>query len=131
MKVRVTREALAEMRAAAARAAPEECCGILLGEGSTIEALCETANLAADRLHNFEIDPQALVDAHRMARAGGPQVIGYFHSHPAGLAAPSALDQASGARDGRVWAIVGADDVTFWRDEIMGFVALSYAIEDR
>ena len=35
------------------------------------------------------------------------------------------------AGDGRVWAIVGQGGVTFWRDEEVGFVPLSYAIEDR
>lgn len=112
------------------RAAPDECCGLLLGRDAIDEAR-PAANVAPDPRRHFEIDPQALVDAHRAARAGGPQVFGYYHSHPTGPAEPSATDRAMAAGDGRVWAIVGADDVTFWRDEEAGFAPLPYAVEDR
>jgi hypothetical protein len=33
--------------------------------------------------------------------------------------------------DGRVWAIVGDGDVTFWHDDEGGFVALSYTVAER
>ncbi len=131
MDVRVTRAALNGIRAAADDVAPEECCGILLGRNGVIEQARPARNVASDRSRRFEIDPEALIEVHRAARSGGPQAIGYFHSHPNGPAAPSAADRADAAGDGRVWAIHGEDGVTFWRDEIMGFVALSYAIEDR
>lgn len=131
MDLRVTRAALAEMLDEAMRAAPDECCGILLGRSGCIESLRPARNVhPAPRTH-FEIDPQALVDAHRAARAGGPEVIGYFHSHPRGPAAPSATDRAEAARDGRVWAIAGERDVTFWRDGQCGFVPLSYRVVER
>ena len=131
MRLHVTRAALDRLLAEAARAAPEECCGILLGGDGLIEEARPAANVAADPRRRFEIDPQALVDAHRAARAGGPQVIGYYHSHPAGPAEPSATDRAEAAHDGSVWAIVGERGVTFWRDEEARFVPLSYAVDDR
>jgi proteasome lid subunit RPN8/RPN11 len=119
------------MRAEARDSAPDECCGLLLGQEAVEEAL-PARNIAAEAQRRFEIDPQALIDAHRAARAGGPQVIGYYHSHPAGPARPSAADRAQAAGDDRVWAIVvGAGDVTFWRDDEDGFVSLSYTVEDR
>jgi proteasome lid subunit RPN8/RPN11 len=52
----------------------------------------------------------------------------YFHSHPNGLARPSATDAASAARDGRVWIIVADGAITCWCDEPEGFEPLSYAI---
>jgi proteasome lid subunit RPN8/RPN11 len=58
-------------------------------------------------------------------------VVGYYHSHPAGPAEPSATDQSMATGDRRIWAIAGADGVTFWRDEERGFVPLSYTVEDR
>lgn len=119
------------MRREADRAASEECCGLLLGRGGRIEEARPAANVAADRRRHFEIDPQALVDAHRAARAGGLEVLGYYHSHPTGPAEPSATDRASAARDGRAWAIVGETGIAFWRDGEAGFVPLSYAVEDR
>src|SRR5690606_13233814 len=106
-------------------------CGILLGTGNSIDRAVPTANVAEDRRRRFEIDPQALIDAHRHARAGGPQVLGYYHSHPDGPAAPSAVDAALAAGDGMIWAIIGETDVTFWRDEEPGFVPLSTTLEDR
>lgn len=118
------------MRTEAARAAPEECCGILLGRPGTIEEARPARNVAADRTRRFEIDPQALVDAHRVARAGGPQVLGYYHSHPGGLTEPSATDRAMAAGDGTIWAILGETDTTFWRDDEAGFARLFPAATD-
>ena len=129
MDVEVTSTALAAMRAAAAAAHPREACGLLLGEGGRIIEARETANVHPAPHTHFEIDPQALIDAHRAARAGGgAQVVGYFHSHPTGAAAPSATDRASAAGDGRVWAIIAGEDVTFWKDGEQGFVSLPFTI---
>ena len=130
MDLVVSRAALAEMRAAADLATPEECCGILLGRNGRIERALAAANVHPTPQTHFEIDPQALVDAHRAARAGGPQVIGYYHSHPAGPALPSATDRAQAAHDRSVWAILGEGGVAFWRDGEDGFAALSYEVED-
>lgn len=131
MDIRVSRPVLEALRAEAARAMPVECCGLLLGRDGTIEEARPAANVALDRRRQFEIDPQALVDAHRAARSGGPQVLGYYHSHPAGPPEPSASDRAQAAHDGCVWAIVGEGGVAFWRDEEAGFVPLSYTAADR
>lgn len=130
MDVEVTSAALAAMRAAAAAAHPREACGLLMGEDCQIMAIRETANVHPAPATHFEIDPQALIDAHRAARGGGPQVIGYFHSHPSGPAEPSATDRASAAGDGRVWAIIAGGDIAFWRDGEEGFSALSFTISD-
>jgi proteasome lid subunit RPN8/RPN11 len=126
-----SKTALDALLAEAARARPNECCGLLLGRGERIERAQPAANVHADPLGRFEIDPQALIDAHRAARAGGPEVIGYYHSHPTGAAEPSAIDRALASGDGRVWAIVGGGGVTFWRDGEAGFAELSYSIDDR
>lgn len=130
MQVDVTRKALSQMRAHAAAALPQEACGILLGGGARITEARAAANIHPAPATHFEIDPQALIDAHRAARAGGPAVIGYYHSHPRGPAAPSATDRASAAGDGRVWAIIAGEDVAFWRDGEQGFVALPFTVCD-
>lgn len=130
----ITDAALGQMRAAAAAVHPREACGILLGEGGRITAARPARNVHPSPHTHFEIDPQALIDAHRAARAGGPAVLGYFHSHPQGPAIPSATDRACASGDGRVWAIIAAGDsggdVTFWRDGEEGFTALSFSIAD-
>ena len=126
------RAVAAAIRTHAQIAAPLECCGLLLGEGSTIAEARPARNVHLSPQTHFEIDPQALIDAHRIARAGGPQVLGYYHSHPRGPAEPSATDRAMAARDGRIWAIVGQDGaIGLWSDGKQGFEALSTQAANR
>jgi hypothetical protein len=115
---------------AAREARPNEACGLLLGHCENIETALPIANVHAEPSRHFEIDPAALITAHKVARAGGPQVLGYFHSHPNGLARPSATDAAMASGDGRIWAIAAAGTVTLWRDASSGFEALSYRLKD-
>ena len=116
---------MAEMKAQAALARPFEACGLLLGSDDRIEAALATRNIHPTPLTHFEIDPAALIAAHRAARAGGPAIAGYWHSHPTGNAVPSPTDQAAASGDGKVWAIVASGEVTFWCDAADKFVPLS------
>ncbi|WP_225205692.1 Mov34/MPN/PAD-1 family protein [Novosphingobium huizhouense] len=127
----LTASAHAAILDAAAKAHPLECCGLLVGPEGIVRNALAARNVAADPAQAFEIDPAALVAAHRAARADrDAQVLGYFHSHPNGLARPSSRDAASAAGDGRIWAIAAAGSVTLWRDLPSGFAALSYAVAD-
>ena len=126
----VTRAVLEAVREAAASAAPEEACGLLLGVNGVVNDARRCGNMASDPRRFFELDPVALIAAHRAARRGAAQIIGYFHSHPTGVAEPSAEDQRQASGDGKVWAITAQAEVRFWRDGPQGFVALSYALAD-
>ena len=126
MSVQVTSTHLEQMIHEAACAHPHECCGLILGEGMRVTSIQPTANVHSQPATHFEIDPQALIDAHRAAREGGTQVIGYYHSHPAGLPTPSQTDRSSADGDGRIWAIIARRTVRFWRDLPEAFVPLSY-----
>lgn len=116
MDLAVTSGAIATLLEEAQRAHPRECCGLLLGTGETVSAVQPCANVHAEPERHFEIDPQALIAAHRQERDGGPQVLGYYHSHPNGRATPSDEDRAQASGDGRIWAIVANGAVTWWRD---------------
>ena len=131
MALEVSSAVIETLLTEARAAAPEECCGILLGSCGRIGAASPARNVHQDPLDHFEIDPQALIDAHRSARSGGQQVAGYYHSHPNGLAEPSATDRAMAAADGLVWAIVAAGRVSFWRSGDAGFEALPYVVLPR
>ena len=122
---------MSKMLAHAREAHPRECCGILLGEGATITAIQPARNIHPAPGTQFEIDPQALVDAHRAARRGGRRVLGYYHSHPNGLPRPSVTDEAMLTGERAVWAIVAAGDVTFWQADGARFTALPYAVLPR
>jgi desampylase len=121
MVLQVTSGVIGDLCEDALRTAPEECCGLLLGTGETIERALPTRNVAAEPLRHFEIDPAALLAAHKAARAGAPQVLGYYHSHPTGNPVPSATDVENSTGDLRIWAIVAGAEVAFWRDTGDGF----------
>lgn len=127
--MRVAAVVLERLLAEAQAAAPCECCGLLLGHVDTVIAIQPAANVHPSPAAHFEIEPAALIAAHRAARRGGPQVVGYYHSHPSGPPEPSATDRALAAPDGKVWAIIGRDarggwEARFWRSAPDGFQAL-------
>ena len=128
MKIEVTSQALERIKRAAQAAQPHEACGLLLGALQSgvakIDRVVTTRNVHATPRTHFEIDPRQLIDAHRAEREGGPQLLGYFHSHPQGPPAPSAIDQAHAAGDGKIWAIAGGGEVRFFHDAKEGFVPL-------
>lgn len=129
MSLTLSAHAIQAMLDATRVAHPWESCGLLLGSGRHIHTAIRATNVAADPALHFEIDPAALITAHRAARNGsGPEVVGYFHSHPNGLAQPSATDVQSAGHDGRIWAIVASGAITCWCDGPNGFEPLSYAV---
>lgn len=115
MGVTISRSILTGMKKASAAAMPREACGLLLGTGDEIERFTECVNVSDAPEIRFEIDPAALFAALRAERAGGPALLGYWHSHPSGDAAPSATDAAMAPPDGKLWVILGGEDVTCWR----------------
>ncbi len=124
----LARQLLEGFRQQASAAHPREACGLLLGKEAQITAILPAENVhPAPRTH-FTIDPQTLINAHREARSGGLQVLGYYHSHPHGRAEPSATDRAHASGDGRIWAIVAGEEIAFWRDGPQGFISLSYCV---
>ncbi len=98
----------------ARRATPAEACGIVYGDAA-IDAAEATANVAAHPERAFEIDPAALLRAHRTARAAGRKVLGWYHSHPNGSTEPSITDAARAVEDGKLWLIAAANTVAAWR----------------
>lgn len=124
MNLRITSDLAATLHKLAANALPEEACGLLLGrdggsrDGGSgdgqILALRPARNVADDPARRFEIDPAMLLATHREARGLGLKVIGHYHSHPNGRAAPSRRDAARAVEDGQIWLIVTAQAITAW-----------------
>jgi desampylase len=92
-----------------------EVCGLLFGSANRIESFRQTANAAPDPTRFFEIDPAALIAAHREMRHGGLQLSGYFHSHPNGSPELSLADRAQIAGGSLLWAIVTSSGLSLWR----------------
>ena len=127
MKLVIASAVLASIRAHAQTAAPQEACGLLIGDAGGVASAVPTTNVAAAPERNFEIDPAALLRGHREARGDGLAVIGHYHSHPNGVAQPSRTDAARAAVDGQVWLIVADDGVTGWTMTPDGFASVELA----
>ncbi len=110
----------------AAAAAPREACGLLIGRGRRVERVEPASNVdpAATR---YAIAPADHFAALRRARQDDLEVIGAYHSHPAGGPEPSATDTAEAFAD-FFYVIVGlapAPAIAVWRLEHGNFVAVS------
>jgi proteasome lid subunit RPN8/RPN11 len=103
----------AEITAAARRAHPSECCGLLEGivrdDAWVIDAVHETANLAEDARRRFLVDPAIQFALLRKFRGSGRSVAGCFHSHPDGVAEPSENDRSEASEDGFLWVIAAGN----------------------
>ncbi len=109
------------MLAEAASASDCEICGLLFGiSGELVTAVQSCANVAADPSRAFEIDPLALIAAHKAQRAGGAPLIGWYHSHPNGTAEPSPCDSEAAFEKGKLWLIIAQGDVRAWQAEGAG-----------
>jgi histidine phosphotransferase ChpT len=120
MAVTISRELVDAILAHTAETPDIEVCGLLLGRGRRIESVVRAANVAAEPATAFEIDPAALIAAHKRARAGGPQLLGCYHSHPNGRPEPSRSD-VEAAQERHIWCIVADGLVGFWRRDFDGF----------
>ena len=84
------------------------------------------ANLAADRRRAFVVAPRDLALALAAARRDGLRLLGFYHSHPRGPAAPSADDLRGAWRGTRCVVVAprcsGAEDVADPEIEVRSFV---------
>jgi proteasome lid subunit RPN8/RPN11 len=98
------------MVAHAKRDAPNECCGLLVGHGRRVVAAVPMANIDARPRTGFRIDPAEHFAVRRVLRHIAPalDIIGAYHSHPAGPAAPSPRDIAEAHYPDFLFVIVGA-----------------------
>ncbi|TCD02034.1 M67 family peptidase [Erythrobacteraceae bacterium CFH 75059] len=136
MAIVIARKVCAAVTAMAARQAPEECCGLLLGRAGTVTRAIPAANVHPHPHAFFFIAPEVLLAVQRSARARGLEVLGCYHSHPQGPPEPSAADRAMAAADGAVWAIAGRSaeggwTLRAWRARAGGFDPLPLQGFDR
>ena len=83
---------LREIVAQARHAAPDECCGLLVGTDARIELAHAARNLRRSPTR-YLVDPADHFAAIRSARQMGLRVVGAYHSHPASVALPSPRDE--------------------------------------
>jgi len=112
LKVQLSNELNAMLSEHAQADYPNECCGLLVGSiQSDIVKITEvhpSKNLTSGNpAKSFEVDPKLRFDVMREAqsRNDGVDIIGHYHSHPDGPAAPSAKDLSMAYEPNMVWLI--------------------------
>lgn len=84
---------LAEQLLAEAAARPGiEVCGLLGGSAGQVTSVYPVDNIASNKAQAFLLEPQGQILAMRSMRERGEELVGIYHSHPHGPAAPSAED---------------------------------------
>ncbi len=92
--------------------APAEVCGVLGGDRgprSRVRTLRRAENVADVPHTEYRIDPTAQLALMEEIEADGEAVVGFYHSHPRGPAAPSPTDRRCATWTGRYYVIVVLD----------------------
>lgn len=121
--IEVPRDLRDRLVSAARDGAPEEVCGVLAGEfggrASRVTGVHPAPNAAADPTTRYAIDPERQYAILRTVEDAGDEVVGFYHSHPAGPAGPSETDAAEATWPERSYLIVilsgDAPAVGSWR----------------
>ncbi len=113
----LTKEQLQQMTAHVAAHAPLEACGLLAGLNSKVELVIEVTNQARSAVR-FVMDPIEQLKAFEWIESNNLELVGIFHSHPAGpeTVSPTDISEAACpvvhvilARVDRSWCVRG-----FW-----------------
>ncbi len=111
--IRLARQVLEHLEAAARRTYPDETCGFLIGhqddEAVHIDCFALSPNRAADPARHFTLDPAMHLRLQRQLRGSRFGIVGLFHSHPGGRAELSPADLQSPAAEAWVWLVLALD----------------------
>jgi proteasome lid subunit RPN8/RPN11 len=109
--VEVRQSVLTAIIAHARDEAPLECCGVLIGFGGRIERAARARNSLGSPTR-YLLDPADHFAALKSARDSGQAVVGFYHSHPASVPAPSETDRTEAAYPGHWHLIVFPGNAT-------------------
>lgn len=109
MTIQITKNHFDEIIAHAREAAPQECCGVIGGNGDGLsQTVYRLRNLAGNPRVTYEAAPEDLFAAQRAMRERGEQLLGIYHSHPRSVdPAPSETDVRLAYYPSAVYLIVG------------------------
>ena len=96
----------------ARRIAPDECCGVLIGDADSVLDAVPARNIADRPTVRFLIDPKDHLAALRDARSRGLDIVGFYHSHPRSAAIPSETDLVEASYPHHLFLIVSLKDAT-------------------
>ena len=104
--VRLADDVRVELIAHAREEYPDECCGLLVGDGMRIDECVRVRNVDPRPAVRYAIDPAEHIAVARRLRGTARSIVGCYHSHPAGPASPSPSDIAEAFYPDFVWIIV-------------------------
>lgn len=84
---------------------PDEACGLIAGDGETIQSAIPLNNVAASKRSSYSCEPKEQLLALKGFDADNLVWMGVYHSHPDSAAIPSAAD-VEGARDHRLLQLI-------------------------
>ncbi len=77
------------------------------GWDGTAQVVISVPNIASTPRNRYLLDPKAFIAAYRQIEKSGGELIGIYHSHPAGEPIPSTTDIAEVTWPDAVYLIVG------------------------
>jgi proteasome lid subunit RPN8/RPN11 len=102
-----------QMRREVAQCSPEEACGLLSGQIEAGYYRVAAVIPATNELHSpvrYRIDPHEQIAAFNQIDAQGLELVGIYHSHPAGPPDPSPTDIAEAFYPAAVYLIWSAPE---------------------
>lgn len=111
MEISLAAVQLKQLASIAKDTLPNESCAFLLGRNNRVIEILPMRN-ADESAVTFSIEPQELLRAYDLAESKKLQVIGIFHSHPAGPA-PSGTDRKFMEINPVVWLIYSTTEQRF------------------
>ena len=104
----LTKKQWQEMREHVANHAPLEACGLLAGNNNRVEKVIMVRNQAQSPVR-FVMEPYEQLKAFDWIESNGLDLLGIFHSHPAGPETVSVTDIAEAAYDvvHLIWSLRG------------------------
>jgi len=91
-----------ELIAHARESAPQECCGLLLGDGEAVRRVMRCRNVHPAPETRYIIDKAQLFEAFRASADFDRELVAIYHSHPRSPAYPSPTDRAEA-----LWPLAG------------------------
>lgn len=107
MRLIVTLAQRQQMIDHALQGAPNEVCGLIGGWDGAAHQIITLPNIAPTPRVRYLIDPQAFLNAYYQIERTGDELIGIYHSHPAGAPIPSAADIAEATWPDVAYVIIG------------------------
>lgn len=137
--LRLDRSAYEAVVDAARDGAPAEVCGVLAGEHGDEESRAveahPTTNVADEPRTRYELDPEEQLQVIEAVEDRDLDVVGFYHSHPAGPPRPSGTDVAQATWSGYSYVVCSlAGDVRVgswrWDREAGSFEREAVVVED-